>query len=62
MYYAIEIIGYGKRRRFCIKQVFPNKLVIPTNRKTYPTETAARKAAAEMEIKIEKCGDFYEII
>lgn len=62
MYYAIEIIGYGKRRRYCIKQVTNRGLVNPTNGKAYRTEESARAAANEMGIEITKCGDFYEII
>lgn len=62
MYYAIEIIGYGKRRRYCIKQVIPGVGTNPTNCKAYRTEDAARKAAAEIGIEISKVGDFYQII
>lgn len=62
MYYAIEIIGYGKCRRYCIKQVVPGVGTNPTNCKAYRTEEAARTAADEMGIEITKCGEFYEII
>lgn len=62
MYYAIEIIGYGKRRRYCIKQVIPGVGTNPTNCEAYRTEGAARTAANEMGIEITKCGEFYEII
>lgn len=60
-YYAIEIIGYGKRTRYCIKRVC-NKCTYPTNGKSYRTEEAARSGAAELNIKIEKCGDLWSII
>lgn len=62
MYYAIEIIGYGKRRRFTVKQVLEGRGTNPTNGKSYRTEEAARAAAAEMGIIISKCGDLYQII
>lgn len=61
MFYAIEIIGYGKRRRFTVKLVC-NKGTFPTNGKTYRTESEAMEAAAEMGFTIEKIGDFYTII
>ena len=62
MYYAIQIIGYGKRRRYCIQQVIPGKGTNPTTGKSYSTEEAARAAAAEMGLEITKCGDYWEII
>ena len=62
MYYAIEIIGYGKKTRYAIKRVSENKLVIPFNGKLYRTETAARQAAKENRLAVEKVGDHYEII
>lgn len=62
MYYAIEVIGYGKRTRYAIKQVISGKGTNPTNGKSYRTEEAAREAAASMGVEIAKTGDFYEII
>ena len=62
MYYAIEVIGYGKRTRYTIKQVLSGGGTNPTNGKWYRTEAAARSAAAEMGIEIYKVGDLYEII
>ena len=61
MDYAIEITGYGKRRRYCIKKVI-NKAVYPFNCVGYGTEEEARQAAAEKGIEIAKCGDLWEII
>lgn len=61
MYYAIEIIGYGKRRRYAIKQVVSGG-TNPVNGKAYRTEEEARQAAAEKGIEIAKCGDLWEII
>lgn len=61
MYYAIEIIGYGKRRRYAIKQVVSGG-TNPVNGKSYRTEEEAKQAAAEKGIEIAKCGDLWEII
>lgn len=62
MYYAIQIIGYGKRRRYAIQQVFPGKGTNPTTCTSYKTEEMARAVAAELGYKIEKVGGFWEII
>ena len=65
-YYAIEIIGYGKKRRFVVKEVVKEGKYGPVT--TWPceppflTEDAARKAADESGIEIEKIGDYYQII
>ncbi len=61
MYYAIEIIG-ARRPLYSIKLITDTGLIIPTDRKAYRTEDAARAAAAAAGIKIAKCGDLYEII
>ena len=52
MYYAIQIIGYGKRQRFIISQVIPGKGTNPTNGKNYPTEEAAREAEKGMHMAL----------
>ena len=57
---AIEIIGYGKNRRFTLKQVFPNG-TNPIDGKTYRTESAARDAASRAGLTVETVGGFYEI-
>jgi len=62
MYYAIEKIGYGKRTRFCIKEVRETGVTIPVDRKVYKTESAARAAAEDMNLRIERVGDLWEII
>lgn len=62
MYYAIEKIGYGKRTRWCIKEVHPTGITVPVDGKTYKTEQAARAAAVAMGIEIERVGDLWEII
>ena len=65
-YYAIEVIGYGAKRRYVVKEVVRSGKSGPV--KTWPceppfrTEEAARKAAAESGIEIAKVGDYYEII
>lgn len=60
-YYAIEIIGYGAKRRYLIKQV-TDTMTSPVDRKPYRTEEAAREAASQMGIEILKVGDHYQII
>lgn len=60
MYYAIEIIG-SARKRYTIKQVFPNG-TNPVDGKIYRTEEDARSAAARLGLKIEKTGDLWEIL
>lgn len=62
MYYAIEIIGTGKKRRYTIRQIIHKGLTQPTNGRTYRTEETARAAAAAMGVEIAKCGDLWEII
>lgn len=60
MKYAIEVIGYGKRRGYAIKQVFEYG-TNPTDGKRYKTEEAARAAADKMGVKIEGVGDLWQI-
>jgi len=62
MYYAIETIGYGKRKRYAIVQVIPGKGTNPTTGCSYPTEDKARKVAADIGYQIEKVGDYWSII
>lgn len=62
MYYAIQVIGYGKRRRYVIQQVIPGKGTNPTTGRSYASEAQAREAAAELGYEIQKCGDLWAII
>lgn len=66
MYYAIEIIGYGPKQRYSIKDVWKDGTSVILHPviggKTFRTEEAARKAAEERGIEIELVGDFYQII
>ena len=62
MYYAIEVIGYGKRTRYTIKQVLSGGGTNPTNGKWYRTEEAARRAAAEMGLTVSVVGDLWQIL
>lgn len=62
MYYAIEVIGYGKRTKYAVKKITKNKMIIPTNGKVYKTENDARNAAKEMNVEIMKCGNVWEIV
>ena len=61
MKYAIEIIGYGKKRRYAVKRI-ENNTAFTTNGKVYKTENDARNAAKEMNIEIAACGNIWEII
>lgn len=66
-YHAIEIIGYGKNARYCIKKVetggrFGPVTTSPIMRKTFRSELDARYAAELLGIEILKVGDAYQII
>lgn len=60
-YYAIQVIGYGSRRRYAIQYVIPGHGTNPTTCRSYPTIDAAMQAAADNGWTIEKVGDFWEI-
>ena len=62
MYYAIQVIGYGKRRRYVIQQVIKGRGTNPTTGRSYATEAEARKAAEDLGYKIEAIGDYWQII
>ena len=59
--YGIEIIGYGKNRRFCLKKLVRNG-TNPVDGKSYRTEEAAREAAERLNLQIVGVGDFWELI
>ena len=65
-YYAIEIVGYGKKQRFVVKEVVRDGKYGSVT--TYPveppflTEERARAAAEQAGIEIKKIGDAYQII
>jgi len=61
MIYAIETIGHGTRTRYAVKAVTEHG-TNPTNGKTYRTEDAARRAAAEMGLTVSVVGDFWQIL
>ena len=65
-YYAIEKIGYGLKMVFVIKkiekEIDSGSVVAHPLGKPFKTEMAARKAAFDAGIKIEKVGDFFHII
>lgn len=61
MRYAIEVIGYGKRRRYGVKEITRTGLILPVNGKVYRTEQAAKEAAEELGVKIAAVGDVYKI-
>lgn len=58
---AIEIIGTGKRTRYTVKAVTETG-TNPTNGKSYRTEDAARRAAAEMGLTVSVVGDLWQIL
>ena len=61
-HYGIEIIGYGARRRFCIKEIIPERGTNPVNGREYKTEHAAREHAEHMGLTVEAVGDFYALM
>ena len=63
MYYAIQVIGCGKNRRYCIQQVLDNhRGTNPTTGRSYRTLEQAQEIAASLGYQIEKMGDYWEII
>jgi len=69
MYYAIEIIGYGAKARYTIKDVWKEGgrlgsiTLHPVKAgQVFRTKEAAMEAAESMGITIDKIGTFYEII
>lgn len=61
--YGIEIIGYGKRRRYAVKEIVPGRGTNPVGYcKTYKTEAEAREAARAYGLTVEAVGDFWELI
>ena len=61
MIYAIETIGSGTRTRYTVKAVTETG-TNPTNGKSYRTEDAARRAAAEMGLTVSVVGDLWQIL
>ena len=61
-HYAIEIIGYGKRRRYCLKEVLPGIGTNPVDGKAYTSEEAARAAARAYGIEVEAVGDTWQLV
>lgn len=61
MRYAIEVTGYGKRRRYIIRQIVQKGLLVPVSR-PYKTLEAAQDAAAALGLTIDAIGDLYGIL
>ena len=59
--YGIEIIGYGARRRYCIKELHEHG-TNPVDRKAYKTEDGARAAAERLGLTVEGVGDLWELL
>lgn len=66
-YYAIEVIGYGARRRYVLKRIessgpFGPVTTSPVDHIAYRSEADARRAARLLGLVITKIGDHYHII
>lgn len=61
MKYAIEVTGYGKHRRYLIRQIARKGLLVPVSR-PYKTLDAAQDAAAALGLVIDAVGDLYDIL
>ena len=67
VYYAIEVIGYGSRRRYVLKRIescgpFAPVTTSPVDHIAYRSEAEARRAARLLGLVITKVGDHYHII
>lgn len=61
MKYAIEATGYGKHRRYIIRQIVRKGLLVPVSR-PYRTLDAAQDVAAALGLVIDAVGDLYDIL
>jgi hypothetical protein len=66
-YYTIQIIGCGKNRRWCLKEVetegpFGPVLVRPVDARPFRSEEDARTYARSHGFEVRKCGDAYQIL
>lgn len=61
MYYAILVIGHGRRHIYSLQQV-TGSTTHPVNGVRYCTLEAAQQAAAGLGVVITKVGDFYSIL
>ena len=64
-YYAVEIIGTGKKSKFVVKKVIRDGYIVTTSPAipgAFRTMNDAITAAESNGIKIEKTGDAYQII
>ena len=59
--YGIEIIGSGKRARYCIKRITCNG-TSPVNCVCYTSEAAARHAAQQLNITVSVVGDLWKLM
>lgn len=58
--YGIEIIGFGKNRRYCVKNIVRNG-TNPVDGKSYRTEEEAKKAAEKYGLHIIGIGDLWKL-
>ena len=61
MYFAIQVVGSGKRRRYGVVKV-TGAALNPTTGRSYSTESEARSAAAALGVEVRACGDLWQII
>lgn len=59
--YGIEIIGYGKHARYCIKRIDRHGTA-PVNCVCYSTEAAAMHAAQQLNITVSAVGDLWQLM
>lgn len=61
--YAIEVIGCGRKTRYCLKEIMENGTnPVKGAAISYRTEDAARAAAADLGFEISAVGDIWQII
>ena len=61
-YYAIEIIGCGKNRKYTLRDVISANATNPVTGKAWRTEERARAEAEDLGINVAVCGDLWDII
>ena len=59
---VIEIIGYGKKRRYIVRETRAGGLDTVPGTRVYKTEQAARQAAAGLGLTVEAVGDLWQLI
>lgn len=60
--YAIEIIGYGKHRKYVLRQIVSETIAATVDGRAYRTEQAARDAAERLGLTISAVGDMWQVM